>query len=60
MEGRAARGEGTASAKGLEHQTKIAIFRSGVGASLTARPRFLEPELDPDLELPARPGPLHI
>lgn len=39
---------------------KSAILASGVGTSLAARPRFLEPELDSDPHLPGGPGPFHV
>lgn len=57
--GRGARGEGRPSLvpgpfdaglerSGFEMWEKGAIFGSGVGTSLSARPHFLEPELDSD------------
>lgn len=39
---------------------KSPILSSGVGTSLAARPRFLEPELDSDPHLPGGPGPFHV
>ncbi len=39
---------------------KSPILISGVGTSLAARPRFLEPELDSDPHLPGGPGPFHV